>query len=110
MIRILLVAARVSTVATFVPSTRTSTLAVTSSRSRSQLRRRRPMAAKNVSSRCGGVWRVTREKGTAMAVTAFRDFPLGDRDASWDGAAAEKRVRKWADAEDGPNEKYRDAH
>ena len=45
-----------------------------------------------------------------MAVTAFQDLPLADRDREWDGAAAEQRVRKWADAEDGPNPKYRDAH
>jgi hypothetical protein len=45
-----------------------------------------------------------------MAVTAFQDLPLADRDRDWDGAAAEERVRKWAGAEDGPNEKYRDAH
>lgn len=45
-----------------------------------------------------------------MAVTAFQDLPLADRDREWDGAAAEDRVRKWADASDGPNGKYRDAH
>ncbi len=45
-----------------------------------------------------------------MAVTSFQDLPLADRDREWDGAAAEKRVRKWADAEDEPNEQYRDAH
>ena len=45
-----------------------------------------------------------------MAVTAFQDLPLADRDRAWDGAAAEKRVRAWADAQDEPNEKYRDAH
>ncbi len=45
-----------------------------------------------------------------MAVTAFQDLPLADRDREWDGDAAEKRVRKWAGAEDGPNEQYRDAH
>lgn len=45
-----------------------------------------------------------------MAVTTFQDLPLADRDREWDGDAAEKRVRKWADAEDEPNEKYRDAH
>ena len=44
-----------------------------------------------------------------MAVTAFQGSPL-DRDREWDGTAAERRVRRWADAEDGPNEKYRDAH
>ena len=45
-----------------------------------------------------------------MAVTAFGDLPLADRDREWDGDAAEKRVRSWAGAEDGPNERYRDAH
>lgn len=45
-----------------------------------------------------------------MAVTAFQDLPLADREREWDGDAAEKRVRRWANAEDGPNEKYRDAH
>jgi hypothetical protein len=45
-----------------------------------------------------------------MSVTSFQDLPLADRDRQWDGAAAEKRVRKWASAEDEPNQKYRDAH
>ena len=45
-----------------------------------------------------------------MSVTAFHDLPLADRDREWDGGAAEKRVRQWADATDGPNAKYRDAH
>ena len=45
-----------------------------------------------------------------MSVTAFQDLPLADRDREWDGTAAEKRVRKWADAEDEPDDKYRDAH
>jgi hypothetical protein len=45
-----------------------------------------------------------------MAVSAFQDLPLADHDRKWDGAAAEKRVRKWAGAEDEPNAKYRDAH
>lgn len=45
-----------------------------------------------------------------MAVTAFQDLPLADRDREWDGTAAEKRVRTWAGAEDAPNDKYRDAH
>lgn len=45
-----------------------------------------------------------------MAVTTFQDLPLADRHRAWDGTAAEKRVRSWAGAEDGPNEKYRDAH
>jgi hypothetical protein len=45
-----------------------------------------------------------------MAVTTFQDLPLADRGREWDGAAAERRVRKWAGAEDAPNAKYRDAH
>jgi hypothetical protein len=45
-----------------------------------------------------------------MAVTAFQDLPLADRDREWDGDAAESRVRRWAGADDGPNAKYRDAH
>ena len=45
-----------------------------------------------------------------MAVTSFQDLPLADRGREWDGDAAEKRVRKWAGAQDEPNEKYRDAH
>lgn len=45
-----------------------------------------------------------------MSVTAFQDLPLADRDRAWDGDAAEKRVRGWGEATDGPNEKYRDAH
>src|SRR5687767_622602 len=45
-----------------------------------------------------------------MAVTTFQDYPMADRDRAWDGDAAETRIRKWAGAEDGPNEKYRDAH
>jgi len=49
------------------------------------------------------------EEGT-MAVSSFQDLPLADRDRAWDGTAAEKRVRAWAGAEDGPNQKYRDAH
>jgi hypothetical protein len=43
-----------------------------------------------------------------MSVTAFQDVPMADRDREWDGAAAERRVRSWAGAEDEPNEKYRD--
>jgi len=49
-------------------------------------------------------------KGGLMAVTSFQDLPLADREREWDGDAAEKRVRKWAGAQDEPNEKYRDAH
>lgn len=35
---------------------------------------------------------------------------MADADREWDGDAADKRVRKWAGAEDAPNDKYRDAH
>lgn len=45
-----------------------------------------------------------------MSVTSFQDLPLADRDREWDGAAAEKRVRAWAKAEEEPNARYRDAH
>ncbi len=45
-----------------------------------------------------------------MSVTGFKDLPLADRGRDWDSAAAEERVRKWAGAEDAPNEKYRNAH
>jgi hypothetical protein len=45
-----------------------------------------------------------------MAVTAFQDLPLADRDREWDGDAAVKRVRSWAGAEEEPNERFRDAH
>lgn len=45
-----------------------------------------------------------------MTVTRFQDVPLADRGRHWDAAAAEKRVRKWADAEDKPDAKYRQAH
>jgi hypothetical protein len=45
-----------------------------------------------------------------MAVTSFKDLALAERSRKWDGAAAEKRVRHWAGAQDQPNEKYRDAH
>jgi hypothetical protein len=53
---------------------------------------------------------VSRREEREMAVTSFQDFPVADRDHDWDGDAAEKRVREWAGAEDGPNEKYRNAH
>ncbi|MDF2706121.1 MAG: hypothetical protein K0R62_1773 [Nonomuraea muscovyensis] len=45
-----------------------------------------------------------------MTVTRFQDLPLAERDRKWDAAAADKRVRAWAGAEDRPNEKYRQAH
>jgi len=45
-----------------------------------------------------------------MAVTTFQDLPLADRDRAWDGDAADKRVRQWADATEEPDARYRDAH
>jgi hypothetical protein len=45
-----------------------------------------------------------------MTVTKFQDLPMADRDREWDGDAAERRVREWAGAGDGPNARYRDAH
>ncbi|HEX2905079.1 MAG TPA: hypothetical protein VHO01_16620 [Jatrophihabitans sp.] len=45
-----------------------------------------------------------------MTVTSFQDLPLAAADRAWDGAAAERRVREWAGAQDGPNAKYRTAH
>jgi hypothetical protein len=51
-----------------------------------------------------------REESEDMAVTPFQDLPLADPDREWDADAADKRVRRWAGADDGPNAKYRDAH
>lgn len=48
-------------------------------------------------------------KEDTMAVTAFADLPLADREREWDSDAAEGRVRTWAKAQDAPNKKYRDA-
>ena len=45
-----------------------------------------------------------------MSVTSFQDLPLAERDREWDGAAARKRVRRWAGADDEPNAKYRNVH
>src|ERR1700760_935444 len=45
-----------------------------------------------------------------MTVSTFRDLPVADRSRRWNGGAAEKRVRRWAGAEDGPNARYRQAH
>lgn len=45
-----------------------------------------------------------------MTVTSFSDLPVGDRSRRWDGSAAEKRVRQWADAQEHPNARYRKAH
>lgn len=45
-----------------------------------------------------------------MPVTRFSNLQLADQSRRWSAAAAEKRVRKWAGAEDAPNAKYRRAH
>jgi len=45
-----------------------------------------------------------------MTVSSFSDLPIADRSRRWNGDAAEKRVRRWANAEDGPNARYRKAH
>jgi hypothetical protein len=44
-----------------------------------------------------------------MSVVSFQDLPLAERKRRWNGDAANKRVRKWAGAEDGPNDRYRKA-
>ncbi len=44
-----------------------------------------------------------------MSVVTFGDLPLADRRRRWNGGAAERRVRKWAKADDGPNQRYRRA-
>ena len=41
-------------------------------------------------------------KGASGSTT----LPIADRDTAWDSGEAEKRVRTWAEAEDGPNAKY----
>jgi hypothetical protein len=45
-----------------------------------------------------------------MGVPRYVNLPLADRDRRWNGGSAERRVRKWADAQDEPNAKYRRAH
>lgn len=45
-----------------------------------------------------------------MTVVTFQDLPLADPDRAWDGDAADKRVRRFTDATDGPTAAYRDAH
>ena len=44
-----------------------------------------------------------------MSVVDFQDLPMADRDRSWDGSSANKRVREWANAQDEPNDRYRKA-
>ena len=44
-----------------------------------------------------------------MSVVTFQDLPLADRRRRWNGDTANKRVRKWAGAEEEPNQRYRKA-
>ena len=44
-----------------------------------------------------------------MSVVDYQDLPLADRDRTWDGAEANKRVREFLGATDGPNDRYRQA-
>jgi hypothetical protein len=44
-----------------------------------------------------------------VTVVRFQNLPLADRKRRWNGAAANKRVRKWAGAEEKPNARYRKA-
>ncbi|MBV9197627.1 MAG: hypothetical protein JO168_26125 [Solirubrobacterales bacterium] len=44
-----------------------------------------------------------------MSVVEFQDLPLADRDREWDGSAANRRLRDWAGADHGPNDRYRKA-
>jgi hypothetical protein len=45
-----------------------------------------------------------------MSVTPFKDLPMADRKRPWNGTEAEKRVRRWAEAQDAPNSRHRQAH
>ena len=42
------------------------------------------------------------------AVTPYKNYPLAATDRAWDADAADKRVRKFVDAEDKPNAAYRE--
>lgn len=44
-----------------------------------------------------------------MSVVPFQDLPLADRGRRWTGDAANKRVRRWAGAQEEPTAKYRRA-
>lgn len=44
-----------------------------------------------------------------MTVVSFQDLPLAARKRRWNGGAANKRVRRWAGAEDEPNARYQKA-
>jgi hypothetical protein len=44
-----------------------------------------------------------------VSVVRFQNLPLADKKRRWSGDAANKRVRKWAKAEDDPTDKYKKA-
>ncbi|CAN5649035.1 hypothetical protein BH20ACT21_BH20ACT21_03640 [soil metagenome] len=50
-----------------------------------------------------------KEGGVNNVVVTFQDLPMADREREWDGDAANERFRKWAGADDEPNDKYRKA-
>src|SRR5512143_1022113 len=54
------------------------------------------------------VW--TPEGADDKAATGSTSFPLGARDAAWDNAAADKRIRAATNAEEAPNARYRSTH
>lgn len=44
-----------------------------------------------------------------MSIVRFQDLPVAESNRRWSRTGADKRVRKWASAEEGPNDKYRKA-
>lgn len=50
--------------------------------------------------------RAVRPAALVAAASGSTSLSLGDRDAKWDSAVADKAVREWAGAEDAPNAKY----
>jgi hypothetical protein len=44
-----------------------------------------------------------------VSVVTFQDLPLASRSRRWDAAAANKRLRRWAGADQRPNQRYRKA-
>jgi hypothetical protein len=44
-----------------------------------------------------------------MSVVRFQNLPLADKKRRWSGTAANKRVRKWANAEESPTDRYKKA-
>jgi len=44
-----------------------------------------------------------------MAAVSFGDLPLASQTRRWNGAAANRRVRRWAGAQEGPTARYRRA-